>query len=748
MEQCEFCGASLPADASFCGTCGHTPTRTSHNPTQIGPKPEFPAPTTGPLASGPQSNPPAPWVVTYLPAAPEPHSEFGVTHISAVSEPHSESDVTHISAVSEPHSEFDLTFISQANTLDLEDAPTQLLVHAQPPSLDGLDEKEEDEEEKRRRAALLGLSLPLAGALPNAPASSVPVLPGTPQIGHVPVLPGTPGGPPQIGPGTAFPHAPSPLSTPGSPPSLPGNPSSPGSFGNPGPGGSGHPGPGGGGHPGPGGSPAGCVTISLIISLVLAVILGSTVTLGLTVFRPIISLSGSTSVAPGGTLSLQGSSFLPNSDVTLTLDGSSTPLYYLQRAAPASLASAGLQNEASASQLLAALAQGKQTVKAQGDGSFHIALRVDPTWKLGQHTLHASEALTHRGAALNFTITQTGATPTPGATPTDTPTGTPTLTPTTANTPPSLSCATPGTLTLGPLSELSSQSASGTITLCSSGSGQLSWQASWNASWLQLSQNQGTLQAPNQAQLTASASAAQLAAGNYQTTITFTSPQGGSQTVQVSLNVQAGCVNASPTSLSFSGVQNTSNPASQTVNVTNCGLTSNWSASVTAGGSWLSIKPGNGTLNGGASGQITVKASNLKAGLQAGTYSGAIVVKIGSQTSKISVSLTVQSAPLLSVSPTSINGYYCNTDPTGGYDSCTVVIYNTSKTSSLTWSSSASASGVQVQASSHTLAAGTRLQVTILVPKSYNTSSSKIAITFAGPGNSVTVSWYYQIIIT
>ncbi|HEX7737907.1 MAG TPA: hypothetical protein VF458_23875 [Ktedonobacteraceae bacterium] len=721
MEQCEFCGAPLAAGASFCGRCGHAPVSTSHHPTQIGVKPEFPA------------------------------DENKLTSISRQSAPQSgEFDATSLLAANAGPDAFSVTFLSEVNAQQLENAPTHLLPSALPLSPDDLAEDDDREEEKRRRAALLGLALPLAGALPNAPAGPAFVLPGTPQLGQMPVLPGVPGAQPPLAAGTAFPGAPSSFGTPGSPLSSPGGlHPGPGSFGDPGPGPSGHPGPGGSGNPGPGSSPTGCLSIGLIISIVLLVILGSTATLGLTVFRPIISLSGNTSVAPGGTLALQGSSFLPNSSVTLTLDNFPTPLYYIQRDTPARLAGLPLQGEMSASQLLRSFSQSKQTVNVQGDGTFSIAIKVDPRWPAGQHTLHASETLTHRGASLNFTITQAGATVTPGVTSTVTSTVTPTVTPTATatatNTSPSLSCATPGSLALGPLSEKSSQLASSTITLCSSGSGQISWQASWNASWLQLSQSQGTIQAPNQLQLTATASAAQLAAGNYQTTITFASPQ-GSQTVQVSLTVQAGCVNATPARLGFSGVANTSDPASQSVSVTNCGLTSDWSASITAGSGWLSVKPGKGTLNGGASGKITVRASNLNAGLKAGQYSGAIVVTIGSQKSTITVSLLVQDAPQLAANTTSINGYYCATDASGGYDSCWVTLTNTSKTSSLTWSSAASVSGVIIKPNSNTLAPGASERVNILVPKGYE--KTKVAITFTGPGNSVVVDWYYQIIIT
>ncbi|HEY0756535.1 MAG TPA: hypothetical protein VGD98_21460 [Ktedonobacteraceae bacterium] len=690
MEKCEFCGAFLPADAGFCGICGRVPDRMAHQPTRPGMRSEF----SGTEGQTPFANlPPSGYETSFFEeeGAPPQFWEKAPTHLSAAMNP------------------------ASANG------------HSQ-----------EEEEERRRRAALLGLGMPLAGGLAELPAQSPFTLPGTPQMGQMPVMQGVPAlQAPMPGPPTPFVPA--------------GSYQGPGGFGHgvhPG-----HPGhPGHSGHPTSTGSPAGCLSISLIIGIVLLVILGSIVTLGLTTFKPIISLTGNASVVSGGTLTLQGSSFLPNSNVKLSLDNTSTPLYYLQRAAPDLLAARSTRNLASASQLARFLAQDKQAVTVQGDGSFSVSLQVDPAWQPGQHTIHASETLTHRSASLNFTIIQAGATvtptPTPTVTPAVTPTTTPATTPTATSSSPSLSCATPNTLALGPLSEKSSQATTNAITLCSSGSGQLSWQASWAASWLQLNQTHGSLLAPNQLQITATASAAKLAAGNYQTTITFSSPQSNSsQTVQVSLTVQAGCVNAAPASMHFSGVANTSDPAApQTLVVTNCGLASTWSASIVTANNWLTISPATGTLAGGASGNVTVTASNLQAGLKAGDYSATIAIAIGSQTRNIAISLTVQAAPTISASPKSINGASCATDPTGGYYSCAITLTNNSSAASLTWSATFSIAGVSVQASSQTIAAGGTERVTLLVSK--RDRNDRITITFTGPANAAQVNWYYQIIIT
>src|SRR5690349_10918546 len=35
MKQCEFCGASMADEASFCGKCGRVPSQTAHRPTRV-----------------------------------------------------------------------------------------------------------------------------------------------------------------------------------------------------------------------------------------------------------------------------------------------------------------------------------------------------------------------------------------------------------------------------------------------------------------------------------------------------------------------------------------------------------------------------------------------------------------------------------------------------------------------------------------------------------------------------------------
>jgi hypothetical protein len=244
------------------------------------------------------------------------------------------------------------------------------------------------------------------------------------------------------------------------------------------------------------------------------------------------------------------------------------------------------------------------------------------------------------------------------------------------------------------VSELSSQTASGTINLCASGSGALTWKASWdkaNAPWLSLNSIGGTVMAPNAsaASITATASAATLKAGTYTATITFTGVQSSStQAVTVTFTVQGYCINPTTQSLGFTGVAGVSNPtATQVARFTNCGIKSDWSANVTSGSSWLSINSTSGTLANGVSGSLVVTAANLPANLTGGPYIGTIVVTIGSQTDTITVTLTVKPGLTVTFGTTTyttsgtIALTSCSTDHV-----CSFGLTNKSSSATLTWS--------------------------------------------------------------
>ncbi len=697
MKQCEFCGAMLPDEASFCGKCGHVPSQIAHQGTQVG--------------------------------------ELPTEHLESADESNS-------------------TILTPSGKLAFSGASTGPL---RPLTLVPFDEEEtkeeeaQDEEEKRRRAALLGLALPLVGGLADQhPIGQVPGIQGTPQMAHIPGISGTPatqGGMP-FGPGSpAVQSGPPQVQLPSAPPPHPTLPLPHPPPGHPG----GSPGGSTGGSPGGStGGPSGCLTVGAIIAATILIILATIIGLGLTVLAPNITLNGSSSVTPGGTMTLHGSNFVPNSSVTLTLDNG-IPLYVLQHPAVPQLASGGEQHAAGTGLALRTLLSPVATnvVPVQGDGTFTITFQVNPSWLIGPHTVHATESVSHRSASLSFTIVQPGTsatptpaptdTPTPAPTATATPTPTPTPAPTTAPPPaPTLSCVTPGKLALGPVSELSSQTASGSVTLCTSGSGTLTWRASWDqqkAPWLRMAQRSGFVQAPSQFQVSISASAANLAAGTYSATITFIGVESNTtQALTVSFTVKAGCVSATPPRMVFNAqLGSDPKPATQNISVTNCGLTSDWSAQMKDDGNhWLSISPAKGTLKGGATGTIT--ATVASAGLkQAGTYTDSVIVKIGSQTTSVTVILVVQS-PQITAGPNPVNSN-CTTDQNGNAV-CTVVLTNASGGVPLSWSATANQSGVTMKPDSDTIPAGGTETVTIIFSICITT-----IITFSGPANSASVTW-------
>ena len=650
---------------------------------------------------------------------------------------------------------------------------------------------EDENDEWKRRASLIGSGAPIFGVW-GQPQGTVPMVQGTPQMPGVPTVAGTPSLPgagmqpatlPQAPglPGTGA-HSmpgmqPPPFQQPhGSPfpgtQTLPGQPTHP--LHSPHqqhhPSQQPHPShaPHHSHHPRARHRPRGCTPRLIIIIVAIPIlIIASFITLGLTIWQPGLSLSGSSSVAPGGTLIIHGKSFLPDSSVTLTLD-SGTPVYFTTRGVPQQMARNTHTTGTMADVTAFALASSTNNrVSAGMDGSFTVTIPVDPTWQPGIHTIHAMESLSHRSASLEFSIFQNGtttpgttpspqpgtstatATPSPSKTGTATPTTSPTPTKTGTQTPASLSCLNPGTLNLGPVMQASTQLVTGQVTLCTTGTGTITWSATLtSAPWLKLNQTGGQIVAPGKAQVTVSASAATLTSGTYNATVAFNGQPGNStQRLNVSFIVSPSppCVTASPASLNFSGVDGLSDPpGSQTITVKNCGaISGTWSASIAVGngGSWLTINPTGRTLAAGASTAMTVTASNLNANLGAGTYNDTVSISIGVSTVSIPVTLTVQAAPQISVTPTSIFADQDQQCQLVNQWTCFVTLTNSSSTVPLNWTGSSSGlSGVIITpgTSGFTIPPGQTEQVQITLP---NFCENTVTLTFQGPINAATVSW-------
>jgi hypothetical protein len=197
-----------------------------------------------------------------------------------------------------------------------------------------------------------------------------------------------------------------------------------------------------------------------------------------------------------------------------------------------------------------------------------------------------------------------------------------------------------------------------TVTLTNCGSAG-SWSASTanGSSWLTISPAGNTLNAGATQSVTVSVSISGLNPGTYSDTITFTitTSNGTNQTTMaIALTVQSPpppCIQVNPGALTFTGTQGQSDPAAQTITLTNCGPTGSWTAATASGSGWLNFNLASNTLNAGATQNVAVNAS--LAGLKAGTYSDTITFTMtngtGTNQQTVAVTFIVQSPPCLQI---------------------------------------------------------------------------------------------------
>jgi hypothetical protein len=173
-----------------------------------------------------------------------------------------------------------------------------------------------------------------------------------------------------------------------------------------------------------------------------------------------------------------------------------------------------------------------------------------------------------------------------------------------------------------------------TLSISNTGGGTLNWSASPNTTWLAVSPASGT----GNGAVSVSPTTGILAAGSYNGNITLSATGASSVTVPVTFTVStAPTISLSPTSLTYTATQGATNPANQTIALTNAGGTVNWTASDNA--SWLTVSPASG------SGSSTLTAAVNTTGLSAGTYNGIITVSATGATSKtVAVTLTVSTS--------------------------------------------------------------------------------------------------------
>jgi hypothetical protein len=191
-----------------------------------------------------------------------------------------------------------------------------------------------------------------------------------------------------------------------------------------------------------------------------------------------------------------------------------------------------------------------------------------------------------------------------------------------------------------------------TLNITNTGGGTLSWTVSANATWLTPSQTVGS----GNAAVMLNVSTSGLAAGVYYGTITISATGASSVTVPVAFTVTSApvpVIGVSPASISFAAIQGSTNPATQTLSITNTGGgTLNWA--VIDDATWLSLSPVSGTGNGAA--MLSVSTGNLAAG----TYDGTIAVSAtGASSVAVPVTFTVTTGsslpPAIGVSPTTLS---------------------------------------------------------------------------------------------
>jgi hypothetical protein len=176
-----------------------------------------------------------------------------------------------------------------------------------------------------------------------------------------------------------------------------------------------------------------------------------------------------------------------------------------------------------------------------------------------------------------------------------------------------------------------------TLNISNTGGGTLSWSATPDTTWLAASPSSAT----GNGTVSVCVTTGILTAGSYTGNITLSATGASSRTVPVTFTITAApSISLSPTSLTYTATQGGSNPANQTVTLTNTGGVANWAVSDNA--SWLSVSPTSGNNSS------TLTATVNTTGLTAGAYTGTITVSATGATSRtVAVTLTV-SAPITS----------------------------------------------------------------------------------------------------
>ena len=364
-------------------------------------------------------------------------------------------------------------------------------------------------------------------------------------------------------------------------------------------------------------------------------------------------------------------------------------------------------------------------------------LSLSPASGTGNGAVTASVAtgpMTAGSYSGTVTLTATGATPV---------TVPVSLTVTAAPVPPAIG-ASPASLSF--TAQAGANPAPQTLTVSNTGGGTLSWSASDSATWLSLSPASGT----GNGAVTATVATGTMTAGIYSGTITLSTTGTASVTIPVTLTLTAApvppAIGLSPTSLSFTAQQGGSNPAPQTLNISNTGGgTLSWSASHDA--TWLGHTPNTGTGTG------TVTISVTTGTLTAGTYNGMVTLwPTGAASVAVPVTFTVTAAAsTLTLSPSSLS--YAATQGAANPTNQNITLTNSGGT--LNWTVSDDASWLAVSPASGSgsstlttsvntagLSAGTYNGIVTVSAAGATSKTVAITLTVSAPAtSSATLTW-------
>lgn len=389
------------------------------------------------------------------------------------------------------------------------------------------------------------------------------------------------------------------------------------------------------------------------------------------------------------------------------------------------------------------LTTGSTLIKVGQNGSADVGMLVDATWTPGFHAIEAEDVATRYTASATLQIT--------GAGPTR----------------PSHLLIDTTMLDFG--ADYQGANTIQSLTLHNSGGGSISWAANSDQPWLLLSPPQGMFSASQT--IAVAVERANLKAGDYKGSITFSSNVGAVERISVSMTVRPLPANpgpvleVTPPVLSFTALDGGSDPAAQALTISNPGSQSlNWSITGNSQiplarqslllllfnnkSNWLSTDQPAGVVVPHASSVIhlIVHSRNLLPGVYTDVLSLASAHGVINSPQTVSVSLTI--LPRCGLSPSTGNMSFTavsgQSNPSnqslsfGATSICTGVV-NWKAVSAANWLTLTPASG-QIRGSANTLTS-VGVNASILKPGTYN---SYISLMAAQNTQTVTVQLIVQ----